>query len=330
MSDYRHSRRHVLLGLGTTAVAGVAGCIDTDELIGDDDPETPTPPDDDPPDDDPPDDGVPGMDVTVEPETEAITYGEEYTVSVTTRNRGDEAQFFGGTFMARVGTEPWTDVAFGDATQIPAGEERTETYVLPPPTTGDLEFSYVDPVTQVALAQWNLTVEIPRAAFGEPNRFYDGLALTADLELRDAMEMPVEHAVDDDPGPRSIDAPAGSQWVLLTLELENASDADTVNLAGPFGPDVFLTSNGVQQEQHRRISWIDAEFEDQLSRHESVEVTRTTGYFDPPTELAPGGRTEGWLLFTAPEDATPETLEASLMRSEASAWDPVVMYWDGG
>lgn len=331
MQFEQSSRRRWLYLCGVAWTAGLAGCA----AIEDDEPEeTPEPTPEPTPT--PEANGTPvengRIDVTVDPSAEAITYGEGYTVAVTIQNMGNDVEFLPGSFVARAEAATWRHLKHGENIQIPPGEEVTETYTLIPPAIGDVEFGYMNAGTQVVLTQWNLSVAAPRVPFGETNSFYDGLDVTVDLRFTDAMEMPVKHTIEDDPGPRQITAPAGRQWVLLDLRVENTNETDSVRFdqAGRRA-GVFLRANGIQQDQYDRQLWgTDGEFEDQLSPNEFVEVTEMSGYFDPPSELGPGGATEGWLLFTAPEDATDETLEVAMTRFEESAWDDVLMHWNGG
>lgn len=325
--DSSMNRRRLLNALSVSGIAMIAGCGDAeDPELGD---ET-TPNDDEGDDEEPstpgPGNGEPGaVDVSVHPSAEQIAYGDEYTVTVTMSNTTSVTQWFWGTIVVRRTTETWRDVASTEMVQIPPEEEREETYIVAPPRLGDLEFGLMDSGWGEVLAQWTLSVESPQTGFGETNRFYDGLAVTTDVELSDAMDMRVE--TDDGPETRSITAPAGMQWAVLSARVDNTS-TDAVTW-GPPWPQYFLRLDRVQQKEYTGdLGWWDREFEDQLQRPEIVDLRRQSGYFQPPREISAGAAAEGWLLFSVSEDASIEALDALLTRRESTAWDHVSVVWE--
>lgn len=313
--------RRTFVSAGTVVgISLLAGCPGNDTEPA----ETPTPPQTPPAENG-------ELVVTAEPSAESIVYGEEYTVTITVRNDGAADAFHAGSIMARAEAQAWTALRYTEGVRISAGEELSETYTFAPPTIGDIEFGYMDGDTQAILSRWNLSVATPRAGFGETNGFYDGLAVTADLTFDDELDMPIRRTVGDDPGTRTITAPVGRQWVTAEFRLENTNETDSIRFERVgHRSRFFLTANGTQQRQYdSRIGWGDAEFEDQFTIHEYADISGMAGYLDPPSELVPGGAAEGWLLFTAPDDATSETVELSLTRFEESAWNDVRVYWTG-
>lgn len=326
-------RRTWLYLCAATGTSLLAGCTGTD------------PPDDEQPDDTsngPPDDAEEPIDdaeepiddgeaaVTVDPSADSITYGEEYTVTATIRNTADEAQYFGGSVVARVNTSAWRPLVEGDLLTIAPGDEITETYSLSPPATGSIEFGYTSWYTQEHLARWELSVDVSRGTFGEEHRFYDGLAITADLEAHESIEMPIQDSSEEGVDSRMITAPDGRSWIRVLLRIENTNESGAVSFRHIRQPEFYLTSEGIQQPQYdRRIAWSDSEFEDQLPQYESVRIDQMADYFAPPTQIAPGAAYEGWLLFSVPDDAEMDGLELSLIRQEPSSWDDISVYWDG-
>lgn len=302
--------------VGLTILAGCSSPLDEPDEPGEDDSEV-----------DEPDvsNGAPGaVDASVEPSASEITYGDEYTLTVTMRNTGSDTEFFSGQFVVRMEGETWRNRVSTGLIQIPPDEVREETYTVAPPGVGELEFGFMEFMGEV-LDQWSLSVASPRSAFGDANSFYDGVAVTADVELRDAMEMEVTG--DQGTATRSITAPAATQWAVLSVRIENTTN-DVVNWG--FSSRFFLRSNGIQQEGYTSLNWYDDEFEDQLRRdeRERVEMGRQPGYYQRPTQLSPGGIAEGWLLFTVPEDASIGALDALLTRREQSAWSDVPLFWE--
>lgn len=320
------SRRHWLAVCGTVGMAGFAGCGDDDgdDDDGDDTETAPTePPAAD--DDDPPLDAGP-VSVTVQPSSDVITYGDEYAVDVTVRNGGDETVFFYGSVVARDRSGTWTTLSRDELRQLSPGDERTGTLRPAPPATGDLEFGYMDGSTGVVLTRWNLAVDPLEATFRGTNRFYDGLAVSADIETEAAIDMPVEDGNDRETRP--ISAPEGRAWARVHVQLENTNDTGTVGFRHIHSPEFFLNANGIQQPQYDgRIGWNDPEFEDQLPQYQTVRIRDMDGFFSPPSEIAAGGVYEGWRLFTAPDDTPLEDVAFVLIRDESSSWDSIRARW---
>lgn len=319
------SRRHWLTICGTIVTAGFAGCA-TDDSNNNGPSTEPTNEDGDVPhDDDPPlDDG--DVSVTVQPSSDVITYGDDYAVDITVHNRQDEPVFFYGAIATRDQSAQWTTLYRDEVFQLSSGEERTETRSLAPPATGNLEFGYMDTTTGVALTQWNLAVDPPETIFSNSNRFYDGLAVSVDLETRDTFEMPVENGNGREI--RSISAPEGQIWIQAHIRIENTNDTGTVGFRHIHDPEFFLNANGIQQPQYdRTISGRDAEFIDQLPVTPSVRISDIDGFFAPTSDISAGGVYEGWRLFTSPKSVVLEDLEFVLMRDESSSSDSIGARW---
>lgn len=269
-----------------------------------------------------------GLTATVEPSVSAVAYGETYEVTVTLRNESDESSMYMGRFVARGPGVPWESLGQTGGVQLGPGQSETTTYQLVPPGVGTIEYGLMDAQTMNLLAQWTLDVDQPSVPFDEPIDYYDGLRVTAEESFADEIPMEVQDLESmTSLGLQPIRAPVGEQWVIVDLTLENTSDTDPVVMATLRDRDFTLLADGVQQERFRAVGWSHSKFRDQFGEYEEVNVLEEADHYNPPAELVPGAKTQGWLLFTAPMDADDQTLQLVLVREVLELWDPIRATW---
>lgn len=272
--------------------------------------------------------GGQGLTATVEPSASFVAYGETYDVTVTLMNDSDESGMFMGRFVARSPGGPWEPLGQTSGVHLGPGQSETASYQIVPPGVGTIEFGLMDAQTMDLLAQWALDVDQPSVPFGEPIDYYDGLRVTAEVSFAEEIPMEVENLESmTTVGVRPIKAPVGEQWGIVDLTLENTSDTDPAVMATLRDRDFTLLADGVQQERHRAVGWSHSKFEAQFNEYEEVNVLEEPDHYDPPAELVPGAKTEGWLLFTAPAEADDQTLQLVLVREVLALWDPIRATW---
>lgn len=310
-------RRRTLLTTGTaTGLAFLAGCASSDPE------ESPTgTPETDGPGDTP--GGSESLSADIAPSASNISWGEEYSVTVTLV-AGSEYE----TDWTHTEINWRTDDSNGAITNssysmwnIPTGEPDSHTFEITPPTTGDITFTLEDILEGSTLAEWTLTVEPPVADLGTTISYYDGLAVTIDVQLTETIEA---HIYDDykgnDLGVYSIRPADGTQWALLLLTVENTA---TSKLYPPSSDDMAVLVGGTQLNRADDLLFATQnEFRAVEGNPEEayvVELSAEAGYYDPPTEIVPSATAEGWLPYLTDIDSTPADVAAVLTRNASSS-----------
>jgi hypothetical protein len=273
------------------------------------------------------DDG--GLVAEIEPSASEISWGAEYSVTVTlVAESGYESDWTGTEIYWRGDGENW-GVPGGEHTwDLQPGQSESHTFEIVPPETGDIAFFLADFMTGDVLAEWTLTVQPPVVALGETVPYYDGLEVTVDVQLTETIEA---HIYDDegaDLGVYAIRPETGNQWTLAMITAENTANCE---LYPPDWHDVAVLVDGKQLDQARGILW--------ASRNDfrtvdgtpdgayRVDLDEKEGYYDPPMEILPTATAEGWLPYLAETDATKDDVAVVLLRETAS-FGTVTARWE--
>jgi hypothetical protein len=245
------------------------------------------------------DDAAPRFEVTgVEPETDAIVYGEEYSVTLTVENTGDAAGQFWGEVVEQRGSmwQPVAEMEF----ELAPGDPVSESCSWYPSQVGTVEYGIIEVRTDRLLAQQELAVEAPVLSMGEPFADPTGWEMTVEgVELHDEVQ-----ATDDNGETVTAAAPTNMQWALLTLSVENPSEE---SVAIPPRRDIYLLAGGEQIQETELV---------EPSKYGAyVTPTQQPDYFTPPSPFVPNAVESGWMWFAVPADVTAADIDS-------------VVYWE--
>lgn len=263
--------------------------------------------------------GASGGDVAISVEYSAdiIEYGDPYSVTISARNQGDDSAMMIGDIVYRTGDQSsWDYLTEMEPWSVAAGQTQSKTFDVQPTATGTLEVGYQD-VYEGIIDTWTLEVNAPNLVYGEQLVYYDGLGVTVDISLADAVEAPIRNLMDEDYREDRLVRPnTGRTWGVIDVTLENTDDNDDVDTPLDDGYTLLLAGN--QQSRlagGRQVDWMELE-----TLYEG-ELTVLDTYF-PPEVLVPGASSSGRIVFDVSEDVDLTDATVMLTRYDVrSRWE---------
>lgn len=320
-------RRRTVLATGAAAGLGfIAGCLGDDDNDVNDEP-TPTP-EPTPVEPDEPEAGE--VTFSVQPSTDEIDWGDEYSVTVTARAGEDPPETLTAILYETEGDAMWSG-SFGGTEMrwdLDDGESRTETFEIEPPAVGELTLGLMDPVDERVIDEWGLMVYPPTQSFGETLSYYDGLDMTIDVEFQDWLEFEMSWDDGAETGTYSV-RPREGQWVRVWITGENTNVNEEVRMVG--ADEFTALADRSQLDYPSRVNPTEVgagtsyEVVDSTRNEEGAWMNRmgeVEGIWSPPRELIPGAVEEGWVLFETDADTTTDDLEIRVNRHDIRAtWE---------
>jgi hypothetical protein len=276
-----------------------------------------------------------GVSFAVDPSTDEIDWGETYTVTVAV-SAGEDPPFLETGIVYETESDSSWSGGFDNTVQmwqLEGGESQSETYEIEPSAVGDLKLGLMRSAKQEVVEEWDLTVNPPTAAFGEPISYYDGLDVTLDVELHEWLEFELEWGYPEvKKGMYSVH-PTDGQWVTVSITAENTNTNSEVRLperedfsglggnsqlepyAGrkPVGGDTDYELDQVEEE------WDMSSGEERPYLMMEYDDYTQEGYWKPPRTLISGAVEDGWLLFETGADVTVDDIEIRLNRNDIRA-----------
>ncbi|MFQ3294245.1 MAG: hypothetical protein ACI9PP_000185 [Halobacteriales archaeon] len=317
-------RRYLLRGGTIMAVGSLAGCIigDLEERVDGSDGATDTEPEDD--SDPEPSDGSEDGDVSfsVEPKASEIKWAEPYSVTVTVKAGEDPPPIVTQIIYERESDSQWSG-DFSNTQQywtLGADKSTTKTFEMKPPGYGDFTLGLLTVDNQEVVETWDLTVQQPRAAFGEPISYYDGLDMTVDAEVHDSLEFELDYGEDNDEytGMFSVSVKDG-KWLKINIIAENKGKGK-VGLPGKTEFSGLAGGTQLEQNQPRALGehvgkesiYVigdgPSDINDARMEMHKSGVVQQDGYWYPESDLIAGAREEGWLVYAVQEDLSEDSV----------------------
>lgn len=235
---------------------------------------------------------------SVEPDLGTVTYGDEYSATITVANTGEQSEQFWGEIVEQRGPA-WAKIGTLRE-EIGPDESVSEEYSWLPTRVGTVSYGILEVETNRMLTQWQLIVEAPSLERG--STFFDPAGWemrVSELELVQSFE-----AVNEKGAKVTATAPTDSQWAFVHLTTENPS---TDPLFVPGGNDLELIVNKQQVPEVEIV---------EVGKYDPyVNPTQQDGYYTAPSQILPGVVENGWRLFAVPDEVTTDDIE-------------VVVYWD--